>query len=42
MSADDARGGEIVLHARWQRIFLVAGLLAALLIGLIFATGSIR
>jgi hypothetical protein len=34
ISARDARGGEIVLRKRWERGLFLAGLIAAVLLGL--------
>ena len=34
ISAEDARGGEIILRKRWERIVFIAGLVAAILFGL--------
>lgn len=35
ISAEDARGGEIILRKRWERIVFIAGLVAAILFGLV-------
>jgi len=35
--AEKARGGEIILRKRWQRVVFVAGLAGAVVLGLIFA-----
>lgn len=35
--AGEIRGGEIVLRARWQRLVRLAGLVPALLLGLVLA-----
>lgn len=34
ISAQDARGGEIVLRKRWERGLFLGGLIAAVLLGL--------
>jgi hypothetical protein len=34
ISAEDARGGEIILRKRWERGLFLAGLIGALLLGL--------
>lgn len=34
--AEDARGGEIILRSRMQRTIFVAGLVGAVLLGLLF------
>jgi len=36
-SADRARGGEIILRSRGQRLIFLAGLVGALLVGLVLA-----
>jgi hypothetical protein len=35
ISAEDARGGEIILRKRWERPVFIAGLVAAILFGLV-------
>ena len=35
ISSDDARGGEIILRKRWERIVFIGGLAAAILFGLV-------
>ncbi|MEZ5831241.1 MAG: hypothetical protein R3D05_08665 [Dongiaceae bacterium] len=35
--ADKARGGEIILRSRWQRVVFIAGLVGAVLIGLVLS-----
>lgn len=35
-SAEDARGGEIILRTRTRRIIFIGGLAAAVLLGLVF------
>ena len=35
ISADDARGGEIILRKRWERIVFIVGLVAAILFSLV-------
>ena len=36
-SAEDARGGEIILRSRMQRTIFVAGLVGAVLLGLLLS-----
>ena len=36
-SAEQARGGEIILRRRWQRVVFIAGLAGAALFGLLLA-----
>jgi hypothetical protein len=35
--AEKARGGEIILRKRWQRVVFIAGLAGAILLGLFLA-----
>jgi hypothetical protein len=35
ISADDARGGEIILRKKWERIVFIAGLAGAIILGLV-------
>ncbi|HEY3147311.1 MAG TPA: hypothetical protein VGJ75_13220 [Dongiaceae bacterium] len=35
--AEKARGGEIILRKRWQRVVFIAGLAGAVLLGFVFA-----
>jgi hypothetical protein len=35
--AEKARGGEIILRRRWQRVVFIAGLAGAALLGLVLA-----
>ena len=35
ISAEDARGGEIILRKHWERGLFLAGLIAAVLLGLV-------
>lgn len=42
LSADEARGGTIVLRKGWQRATFLAGLFGALLLGFAFAAGAIN
>jgi hypothetical protein len=37
ISAQDARGGEIILRKTWERIVFIAGLAGALIFGLVLA-----
>jgi len=34
VSAEDARGGEIILRRKWERVVFLVGLVAAILLGL--------
>jgi hypothetical protein len=34
--ADKARGGEIILRKRWQRVVFIIGLAGAVVLGLVF------
>lgn len=38
--AEKARGGEIILRARWQRVVFAAGLAAAVILALILGVVS--
>ncbi|MGA8401851.1 MAG: hypothetical protein WB697_18325 [Stellaceae bacterium] len=40
ISADQARGGDIVLHRGWERIVFIAGLGGAVVLGLVFVVWS--
>lgn len=42
ISAEDARGGEIILRKRWERIVFMAGLVGALVLGLILCFAAWR
>jgi hypothetical protein len=35
--AEKARGGEIILRKRWQRVVFIAGLAGAVILGFVFA-----
>jgi hypothetical protein len=35
--AEKARGGEIILHHRWQRLIFIAGLAAAIVLAAVVA-----
>jgi len=35
ISAEDARGGEVILRRKWERVVFVVGLVAAILLGLV-------
>jgi hypothetical protein len=39
--AERARGGEIVLRTRWERVVFIAGLGGAAVLGLVLATWSL-
>jgi hypothetical protein len=35
--AEKARGGQIILRKRWQRVVFIAGLAGAVILGFVFA-----
>ena len=41
LSANEARGGEIILHARWQRAIFLLGLVGFVLLALVLAISGL-
>jgi len=39
--AEKARGGEVVLRVRWERVVFIAGLIGAVVLGLFLAFSSL-
>lgn len=40
ISAEKARGGEIILRKRWQRVVFIAGLAGSVLLALVWAVAT--